>query len=149
MATRSRRLSDAADPNIARLALQLFDRPSYRRRYELTISFQRWGAVTAQGMAVDRFSTLGRLKANGWFGPTERQKWASSAALSNPEMRLGLPALDRSSRALFEQALPRGVLAPRLSPDREPVNYWMPPHELAGYPAELRPQIHGRRLCQA
>ena len=82
---------------------------------------------------MDRFSTLGRLKAKGWFGPTERQKWASPAALSNPAAHLGLPALDRSSRVLFEQALPRGVLAPRLSRDREPVNYWMPPHELAGY----------------
>jgi hypothetical protein len=57
---------------------------------------------------VDRFSTLGRLNAKGWFGPTERQKWASPAALSNPAAHLGLPALDRSSRALFEQALPRG-----------------------------------------
>lgn len=76
---------------------------------------------------------LGKLKAKGWLRPTERQRWGSPAVLSNPEARLGLPALDKSSRALLEQTLPRGVLAPRLSQDREPVNYWMPPHELAGY----------------
>jgi type IV secretion system protein VirD4 len=33
----------------------------------------------------------------------------------------------------YESMLPRGVLVPRLLPDRPPVNYWMPPHELAGY----------------
>jgi type IV secretion system protein VirD4 len=82
---------------------------------------------------MDRFSMLGKMKAKGWFGPTERQKWAAPAALSNPGTYLGLPALDVRSRELYAQALPRGVLAPRLSQDRKPVNYWMPPHELADY----------------
>src|SRR5215831_16681058 len=68
-----------------------------------------------------------------WFRPTEREKWASPAALSNPDTYFGLPALDSRSRGLFETALPRGVLVPRVAPDRAPVNFWMPPHELLRY----------------
>jgi type IV secretion system protein VirD4 len=44
-----------------------------------------------------------------------------------------LPALDGRSRELYEHALPRGVRAPRFVADRPPVNYWMPPHQLAQY----------------
>src|ERR1700692_297230 len=66
-----------------------------------------------------------------WFKPTEREKWASSAALTRTQPYLGLPALDTLSRELYEKALPRGVLSPRLTPDRPPVNYWMQPHQLA------------------
>ena len=66
-----------------------------------------------------------------WLFPTEREKWASPFALSNPQSHLGLPGLDDRSRELYEKMLPRGVLAPRFVPDRPPVNYWMPPHELA------------------
>jgi type IV secretion system protein VirD4 len=65
-----------------------------------------------------------------WFWKTEREKWASPLGLTNPELHVGLPALDRQSRELYETALPRGVLVPRLTPDRPPVNHWMPPHEL-------------------
>src|SRR5260370_16516583 len=68
-----------------------------------------------------------------WFGPTEREKWASPAALSNPAAYVGLPALDSRSRELFETVLPRGVLVPRFVADRAPVNHWMPPHELLRY----------------
>lgn len=69
----------------------------------------------------------------GWFKPTERERWASPAALSQPNSYLGLPAFDSRSRELYERALPRGLLVPRFAPDRPPVNHWMPPHELAGY----------------
>jgi type IV secretion system protein VirD4 len=66
----------------------------------------------------------------GLFRKTEREKWASRLAVSSPERHLGLPAFDLRSRELYEKGLPRGVLAPRLSGDREPVNHWMPPNEL-------------------
>ena len=69
----------------------------------------------------------------GWFKPTERERWASPAALANPNSYMGLPAFDARSRDLYERALPRGVLVPRLAPDRPPVNHWMPPHDLARY----------------
>lgn len=69
----------------------------------------------------------------GWFGPTEREKWASSLVLSHPRSRLGLPALDARSQALYGQTLPRGVPLPRFIPDRPPVNHWMHPHQLAAH----------------
>ena len=65
------------------------------------------------------------------FKPTEREKWASLAALSSPQAHLGLPALDPRSQQLYGKALPRGVLLPRFTPDRPPINYWMRPQELA------------------
>lgn len=68
-----------------------------------------------------------------WFNPTEREKWASPAAQSKTQMHLGLGALDERSRELYGAALPRGLLLPRFTPDRPPLNHWMPPHELAGY----------------
>jgi hypothetical protein len=68
-----------------------------------------------------------------WLWPTEREKWASPFALSRTQPHLGLPALDARSRDLYERALPRGVLAPRFAPDRPPLNYWMPPYQLAQY----------------
>lgn len=67
----------------------------------------------------------------GWFEPTEREKWASPFALSDPQVHLGLPALDARSQKLYGETLPRGLLLPRFVPDRPPVNYWMRPHELA------------------
>lgn len=66
-----------------------------------------------------------------WFKKTEREKWVSPLVHSRPQQHLGLPALDVRSRELYERALPRNVLLPRFTPDRDPVNYWMPPHELA------------------
>jgi type IV secretion system protein VirD4 len=66
-----------------------------------------------------------------WLFPTEREKWASPAALGNFQSELGLPALDDRSRELYEKALPRGLLVPRFTPDRPPANHWMPPYELA------------------
>jgi type IV secretion system protein VirD4 len=68
-----------------------------------------------------------------WWTPTEREKWASPLALSNPQTHMGLPALDGRSRELYERALPRGVRMPRFVPDRPPVNYWMSPYQLAQY----------------
>jgi type IV secretion system protein VirD4 len=68
-----------------------------------------------------------------WLWPTEREKWASPFALSELQRHLGLPALDPRSRELYENALPRGVLVPRFTADRPPLNYWMQPHQLAGY----------------
>jgi type IV secretion system protein VirD4 len=68
-----------------------------------------------------------------WFEQSEREKWASPAALARPRVYRGLPTFDARSRDLYERALPRGVLVPRFTPDRPPINYWMPPHELAEY----------------
>lgn len=68
-----------------------------------------------------------------WFKQTERVRWASPYALSQPQSHLGLPALDPRSRELYERALPRGVLVPRFVPDRPPVNYWMSPRDLSRY----------------
>jgi type IV secretion system protein VirD4 len=68
-----------------------------------------------------------------WFRPTERERWASPAALSRPHTYFGLPTFDSRSRELYERALPRGVLVPRFTPDQPPINYWMPPHELLRY----------------
>ncbi len=45
-------------------------------------------------------------------------------------MRPALLNFDPLSRALYEKALPRGVLIPRLDPDRERQNYWMSPYRL-------------------
>src|SRR5579862_6564313 len=64
-----------------------------------------------------------------WF-KTERQKWTSLRALSDLQKSLGLPGLDERSRELYERVLPRGVLVPRFTADRPPVNYWMAPHDL-------------------
>jgi type IV secretion system protein VirD4 len=66
----------------------------------------------------------------GWLFPTERERWASPLALSQTQAHVGLPALDGRSRELYETALPRGMRVPRFVPDRPPLNYWMPPHEL-------------------
>ena len=68
-----------------------------------------------------------------WLCPTEREKWASPFALSQLQAHLGLPAMDARSRELFELQLPRGVLVPRFTGDRPPVNYWMPPVGLLRY----------------
>jgi type IV secretion system protein VirD4 len=68
-----------------------------------------------------------------WFKPTERERWSSPHALSATKNYLGLPALDDPSRNLYERTLPRGLLVPRFVADRPPVNYWMPPRDLARY----------------
>jgi type IV secretion system protein VirD4 len=47
------------------------------------------------------------------------------------EERIGLSALDNASRHLYETALPRDVSLPRLEADRQRINAWMSPHELA------------------
>lgn len=65
-----------------------------------------------------------------WFWKTERQRWAAPLVLSETERHVGLPALDSRARDLYETVLPRGVRVPRFTPDRAPLNYWMPPHEL-------------------
>jgi type IV secretion system protein VirD4 len=68
-----------------------------------------------------------------WLFPTEREKWATPAGSVRIQRHVGLPALDARSRELYERALPRGVMVPRLTPDRPAVNYWMPPYQLAQY----------------
>ncbi len=65
-----------------------------------------------------------------WF-KTERQKWAAPRSSSILRPQLGLTALDHASRELYEKALPRDVLVPRLEADRRRINAWMSPHELA------------------
>jgi type IV secretion system protein VirD4 len=59
--------------------------------------------------------------------------WAEPYALATPQRHIGLPALDARSQLLYGHALPRGVLVPRFTPDRPPVNFWMRPHELASH----------------
>jgi len=66
-----------------------------------------------------------------WFWKSEREKWAVSRATVRLQPQLGLTALDQGSRALYETALPRSVVLPRLEPDRERINAWMSPHDLA------------------
>jgi type IV secretion system protein VirD4 len=68
-----------------------------------------------------------------WLFPTEREKWATPAWSARTQAHIGLPALDGRSRELYERALPRGVMVPRLTPDRPAVNYWMPLDQLAQY----------------
>jgi type IV secretion system protein VirD4 len=65
-----------------------------------------------------------------WLFPTEREKWATPAALAQPRSYMGLPALDAGDQLLYGRLLPRGVLLPRFMPDRPPVNYWMAPEDL-------------------
>jgi type IV secretion system protein VirD4 len=64
-----------------------------------------------------------------WF-KSEREKWATPTANTSDDLRPALPNFDPLSRALFEKALPRGVLIPRLDPERPRENYWMSPHQL-------------------
>jgi type IV secretion system protein VirD4 len=66
----------------------------------------------------------------GLFGNKERARWASPVALSRTEMHVGLPALGGRGRELYETHLPRGVRVPRFTPERPPLNNWMPPHDL-------------------
>jgi len=65
-----------------------------------------------------------------WWKPTERERWAAPVAVSRTQDFLGLPAIETRERELYETALPRGVRVPRFVPDRPPMNFWMPPHEL-------------------
>jgi hypothetical protein len=67
-----------------------FDGPSIGMTIARRCACDRLGAITARGIAVDRFFMPGKMRAKGWFGPTERQKWAAPAALSNVEIHVGL-----------------------------------------------------------
>lgn len=66
------------------------------------------------------------------FNPfkNERRRWARPAAAVGAASHPALPNLDPRAIELFDKALPRGVLIPRLHRDRERVNYWMPFPEL-------------------
>jgi type IV secretion system protein VirD4 len=64
-----------------------------------------------------------------WF-KSERSKLAADLARASDDVRPALPNFDPLSRDLYEKALPRGVLIPRLAPDRERQNYWMSPYRL-------------------
>jgi len=55
---------------------------------------------------------------------------ATQLAFENRERIPSLPNFDAKSRELFEKALPRGVLLPRLEWDRDRENYWMSPQQL-------------------
>lgn len=61
---------------------------------------------------------------------SERQKWATPVAHTADDLRPSLVNFDPLTRELYEKALPRGVLLPRLDPDRERENYWMSPYQL-------------------
>jgi type IV secretion system protein VirD4 len=78
-----------------------------------------------------------------WF-KSERQKWATpidhAPLRSTPTLR----DFDTRSRELYGTALPRGVLLPRLEPDRERINYWMSPAQLMRHRFELGQIILGK-----
>jgi type IV secretion system protein VirD4 len=75
---------------------------------------------------------------------SERQKWATPMKRVALRSYPTLPGFDARSRELYGTALPRGVLLPRLEPDRERVNYWMSPSELLGYRFQLGQIILGK-----
>ena len=64
-----------------------------------------------------------------WF-KSERQKWKIPAQDAQLRETPTLAGFDTRSRELYETALPRGVLMPRLEADRERMNFWMSPMEL-------------------
>ena len=68
-----------------------------------------------------------------WLEPKEREKWATRPGMGPPATYLSLPALDARMQRLYGIDLPRGVLVPRFTPDRPPVNHWMRPHELLSH----------------
>ena len=78
-----------------------------------------------------------------WF-KSERQKWATPIDLAQLGSTPTLPGFDALSRELYGTALPRGVLLPRLEPDRERVNYWMSPTELMKHRFQLGQIILGK-----
>ncbi len=53
---------------------------------------------------------------------------ATASSILQPQ--IGLSALDNGSRELYEKALPRDVMLPRLEADRKRINSWMSPHDL-------------------
>jgi type IV secretion system protein VirD4 len=72
---------------------------------------------------------------------SERGKYATRLKGPHSSAQPGLPQFDARSRELFEKALPRGVLMPRLDADRERVNYWMSPAELMRHHSFVPGQI--------
>ena len=78
-----------------------------------------------------------------WF-KSERAKWATQIHLARLRNTPTLPGFDARSRELYGTALPRGVLLPRLEPDRERVNYWMSPAELMKHRFRLGQIIVGK-----
>ena len=78
-----------------------------------------------------------------WF-KSERQKWATPIEEAQLRSAPTLPGFDARSRELYGTALPRGVLLPRLEPDRERVNYWMSPAQLMRHRFQLGQIILGK-----
>jgi type IV secretion system protein VirD4 len=78
-----------------------------------------------------------------WF-KSERQKWRTLIDHAQLRSTPTLPGFDARSRELYGTALPRGVLLPRLEPDRERVNYWMSPAELMRHRFQLGQIILGK-----
>lgn len=64
------------------------------------------------------------------FLRSEFEKWGEPLGQMYLRQYPGLPAMDQTTRRLYERLLPRGVLLSRLQQDRERVNYWMSPGEL-------------------
>jgi type IV secretion system protein VirD4 len=65
----------------------------------------------------------------GWL-KSERQKYATRISDAPEDFRPTLTDFDPASRELYEKALPRGVLMPRLEPDRDRENLWMSAYHL-------------------
>lgn len=78
-----------------------------------------------------------------WF-KSERAKWRTQIHLARLRNYPTLPGFDTGSRDLYETALPRGVLLPRLERDRERINYWMSPAELMKHRFRLGQIIVGK-----
>ena len=75
---------------------------------------------------------------------SELRKWATNIATARLPSYPTLPGFDERSRDLYGTALPRGVLLPRLEPDRERVNYWMSPAQLMRHRFQLGQIILGK-----
>ncbi|WP_426424155.1 type IV secretory system conjugative DNA transfer family protein [Bradyrhizobium genosp. A] len=78
-----------------------------------------------------------------WF-KSEREKWATKINTSQAQGLPNLPGFDARSRELYETALPRGVLLPRLARDRERINFWMSPKELIKFQFQFGQIIIGK-----
>lgn len=78
-----------------------------------------------------------------WF-KSERQKWATKIYRTRLQSTPNLAGFDARSQELYGTALPRGVLMPRLRPDRERINYWMSPFELMRHRFEFGQIILGK-----
>ncbi|MCP3476687.1 type IV secretory system conjugative DNA transfer family protein [Bradyrhizobium sp. CCGUVB1N3] len=78
------------------------------------------------------------------FFKSERQKYRTRLSDAQLGRYPSLSGFDARSAELYGQALPRGVLLPRLERDRERMTFWMSPSQLLGYRFRLGQIILGK-----